>query len=69
MTNFLLDPRVNLALVTEKLGKIRQKYLCTEIHIAQPPQGLHSSTRWQMKDNGHIYLFEKIHFPEEALFV
>ena len=43
-----------LALITEKYGKIRQKYLCMEAQIAQPQQRLHGLSRWPMKDNGHI---------------
>ena len=40
-----------------------QKYPYTVVVMAQPPQWLHSSSGWQMKDKGCSYLFlEKVLF-------
>ena len=41
------------------LLKIHKKYPITGILIKQPPQMPQNSPRWQMKDNGHIYLFQE----------
>ena len=45
------------------LPKKKQKYLFTISLIAPLSQRLHSLSRWHMKDNQHIYIFDQYIFP------